>query len=75
MQVIGTDEGGYKINRMMSAAITGLMPEKPVLRMPDVIQSCKGSETILTCHVESLIPYSVRWYKQDKQLGNETYFK
>ena len=68
LQVIGTDENGYEINRLMSAAITGLQPVKPTISMPDMVAGCKGSQTIISCEVESLVPVSVRWYRQDDQL-------
>ena len=73
-QVIGTDENGFEMNRLMSAAITGLQPEKPTLSVPDVINSCMGSQTTISCEVESLVPFSVRWYRKDGQLGQEIFF-
>lgn len=77
VKVKGTDENGYEINRLMSAAITGLQPQKPKLAMPDVVSGCKGSQTIISCDVESLVPFSVRWYRQDEQprlVGEEKYY-
>ena len=73
-QIIGTDENGYQINRLMSAAITGLQPEKPTLSMPDVITTCMGSLTTISCEVESLVPFSVRWYRKDTNLGQQIFF-
>ena len=73
-QVSGIDDKGYIITRLTSTAITRIQPGKPKLWMPEVTRGYFGSLATVRCSVESLVPFTVRWFSEDIQLGEELYF-
>ena len=73
-QVSGIDDKGYVIQRLTPTAITRILPGKPKLWMPEVTKGYFGSLATIRCQVDSLVPYTVKWFSEDIQLGDELYF-
>ncbi|XP_052788091.1 hemicentin-1-like [Mya arenaria] len=74
VQVNGVDHGGYNLRRQTPTAITRVVPVAPNVWMPEVTQGYFGLTAVIVCNVDSHVPYTVRWYKEDQQQGPELYF-
>ena len=51
-----------------------VIPGPPEVWMPEVTKGYFGLTAVIVCEVESLVPYTVRWFKEDEQQGPELYF-
>jgi len=43
--------------------------------MAPIIRGYYGNPVTLTCGVESLVPFELRWFKDDKPLGSTFYYR
>lgn len=74
IQVSGIDDKGFRIERQTPTAITRIVPGPPELKIPEVTRGYFGLTAVLVCQVDSLVPYTVQWFKEDVQQGPELYF-
>jgi len=74
-QVSGTDDRGYRFQRITPTAISAIVPEVPTVTMATVTRGYHGNAVSLTCNVESLVPFEVLWFKDNKPVGNTLYYR
>ncbi|GFR68731.1 hemicentin-1 [Elysia marginata] len=74
VKVTGVDELGYTIQRISHTAISAIKPRKPLVSIAERTRGIHDQTTVLTCQVESLVPYRVQWWHKDKQQGDSLSF-
>ncbi|XP_076455301.1 hemicentin-1-like isoform X2 [Babylonia areolata] len=74
VRVTGKDEKGYALQRITPTAISPQAPKAPSVFMPDVTKGFYDQTAVLTCKVHSLVPYTVQWFRDDKQQGFDLFF-
>ncbi|XP_052744510.1 hemicentin-1 [Bicyclus anynana] len=70
--IIGHDDNGQEIRRMGSTAVQAKPPDVPYLVATEKVEAHAHSQVKLTCHVESLVPVSSGWTKDDVPLQKKT---
>ncbi|XP_067377843.1 hemicentin-1 isoform X1 [Channa argus] len=75
IKVTGKDEEGYHFQRLSSVSYTNIVPDPPVVSMPDVVEGFYMQRTVIGCSVESDIPYRLRFTRNGIKLGEETFFQ
>ncbi|XP_063245186.1 hemicentin-1-like [Bacillus rossius redtenbacheri] len=63
IEVNGFDKEGYPIKRLSPTAITSQDPAPPVVTIQPRTAGWIGDPAVLKCHVESLVPFKVMWFK------------
>ncbi|XP_069698018.1 hemicentin-1-like isoform X2 [Periplaneta americana] len=72
--VEGFDNDGFPLKRISPTAITGQSPAPPVVNMKHSMTGWLNKPVRIRCHVESLIPFFVMWFKDGQPLtGREKY--
>ncbi|KAK7933456.1 hypothetical protein WMY93_004352 [Mugilogobius chulae] len=71
----GKDEDGYRFQRLSSVSYTNIIPDPPVVRMSDVVRGFYMMPAVITCSVESDIPYRLRFTRSGIALGEETVYQ
>lgn len=66
--MIGKSENGTLVKRITSTAIEPQLPEKPIITMKTKAVGKIQTSAAIKCYVESVVPFNVSWYKDDKQL-------
>jgi len=74
-QVSGVDSGGYAFQRLTPTAISAIRPRAPAVTMPTLTRGYYDNPVTLSCHVQSLVPYELRWFRDNKQLGNTLHYR
>ncbi|GBM98114.1 Hemicentin-1, partial [Araneus ventricosus] len=72
--VAGSDEHGYPIERMTSTAISAQLPDAPEVSTRPYMTGYYEEDTDLRCYVQSLVPFSVTWFKEGVQISQEQRF-
>ncbi|GIY25107.1 hemicentin-1 [Caerostris extrusa] len=73
-KVAGSDEHGYPIERMTSTAISAQLPDAPEVSTRPYMTGYFEEDTDLRCYVQSLVPFSVTWFKEGVQISQEQRF-
>ncbi|GIY13520.1 hypothetical protein CDAR_68362 [Caerostris darwini] len=74
LKVAGSDEHGYPIERMTSTAISAQLPDAPEVSTRPYMTGYFEEDTDLRCYVQSLVPFSVTWFKEGVQISQEQRF-
>ncbi|XP_074526683.1 hemicentin-1 [Halichoeres trimaculatus] len=75
IKVTGKDEEGYRFQRLSSVSYTNIVPDPPVVSMPDVVKGYYMQPAVIGCSVESDIPYRLRFTRSGIMLGEEKFFQ
>uniref|UniRef100_A0A5S6QSD1 Ig-like domain-containing protein n=1 Tax=Trichuris muris TaxID=70415 RepID=A0A5S6QSD1_TRIMR len=75
--ISGEDERNFKFQRLSPTSICPTVVSRPPLvRMAVHSQTLLYQTATLTCHVDSTLPYTVYWYKDDyEHLGGPLFFE
>ena len=73
--MIGVDGHGYKFQRITQTAISAIRPRPPIVTMAPLIRGYYDNAVTLTCGVDSLVPFELRWFKDQTPLGNTMYYR
>jgi len=71
----GVDSHGYKFQRITPTAISAIQPRAPTVTMAPLTRGYYDNAVTLICSVVSLVPYELRWFKDDTPLGNTLYYR
>ncbi|PVD21525.1 hypothetical protein C0Q70_17323 [Pomacea canaliculata] len=74
LKVQGTDSKGYTLQRTTPTAISPLLPKPPQVFMPEFTRGFYDQTAVLTCQVQSLVPFTVQWFRDGKQQGFDLFF-
>ncbi|KAG8182020.1 hypothetical protein JTE90_013951 [Oedothorax gibbosus] len=74
LKVLGSDEHGYPIERMTSTAISAQLPDAPEVSTRPYMTGYYEEDTDLRCYVQSLVPFTVTWYKEGLRISEEHRF-
>ncbi|GLH06675.1 Uncharacterized protein GBIM_12142, partial [Gryllus bimaculatus] len=72
LEVHGKDSMNNSVTRISETAIMPLPPGPPLIALNRELTAFLKSPFTLICHVESLLPFSVTWYKEDEQISPTT---
>uniref|UniRef100_A0A8C4IV11 Hemicentin-2 n=1 Tax=Dicentrarchus labrax TaxID=13489 RepID=A0A8C4IV11_DICLA len=75
IKVTGKDEEGYRFQRLSSVSYTNIVPDPPVVSMPDVVKGFYMQPAVIGCSVESDIPYRLRFTRNGIMLGEEKLYQ
>ncbi|XP_077986992.1 hemicentin-1-like [Glandiceps talaboti] len=75
LRVVGIDRGNYLFQRLSAAAVIPQVPTAPVVTMPPRTPGYYGEVAVLTCHVDSLVPYSVQWTRGNMPLAPALFYE
>uniref|UniRef100_A0A3Q3GE37 Hemicentin 2 n=1 Tax=Labrus bergylta TaxID=56723 RepID=A0A3Q3GE37_9LABR len=75
IKVTGKDEEGYRFQRLSSVSYTNIVPDPPVVSMPEVVKGYYMQPAVIGCSVESDIPYRLRFTRSGITLGEEKLFQ
>nr|XP_054769474.1 hemicentin-1-like [Lytechinus pictus] len=68
IRVSGIDSRNFRFQRLSKAAISPLVPDPPTTYMPRRTPGYYGMNAVLTCQIESMVPFSVQWMKRGTPL-------
>ncbi|CAG2056978.1 unnamed protein product, partial [Timema podura] len=63
LEINGFDKDGFPIKRISPTAISGQDPALPIVTMRPRTSGWINEPVTLRCHVESLVPFKVMWFK------------
>ncbi len=75
LQVTGIDSEGFDFLRITPTAISAILPAPPKVDMVPQTRGFYDKTATLYCPVESLVPFTVQWYREGETLGNLLYFR
>nr|XP_022322237.1 hemicentin-1-like isoform X1 [Crassostrea virginica] len=75
IKVIGEDDQGHELWRTTPTAISPRKPAPPTVYMPEITRGFYHSTATIVCVVESVIPFTVQWYKNGLREGSEVLFQ
>ncbi|XP_062570988.1 hemicentin-1-like isoform X1 [Saccostrea cucullata] len=75
VKVVGEDDRGHVLWRTTPTAISPRTPDPPIVYMPEITRSFYHSTATIVCTVESVIPFTVQWYKNGRKEGSEVLFQ
>uniref|UniRef100_A0A5K3F1W2 Hemicentin-1 n=1 Tax=Mesocestoides corti TaxID=53468 RepID=A0A5K3F1W2_MESCO len=68
LQVSGRDNQGYNFQRYSKVALLAREARPAVVTCPAKLEVARGATAHLTCLIDSEIPFSVKWYQNNRQL-------
>lgn len=75
LQVTGTDDAGYVLQRTTPTAISPLKAKSPKVVMQATTHAFYDSTVTLVCQVHSYVPYRVQWSYNGKQQGYDLFYE
>ena len=75
LQVLGVDSEGHAFQRTTPTAISSVDPDEPVVWAEKLTRGYYDQTAIVSCHVNSLIPFTVQWYRNAVELGNKLFYR
>ncbi|XP_016146102.1 hemicentin-1-like [Sinocyclocheilus grahami] len=75
LRVTGYDHDGFVFQRVSSVSYSGIVPEAPKVSMPTHTPGYYLQKGSITCFVDSLIPYTVRFTREELRLGVDQLFR
>ena len=69
------DSHGYKFQRITPTALSAIIPDVPTVTMVPLTRGYYGNPVTLTCGVDSLVPFELRWFKDNLPLGNKLHYR
>ncbi|XP_038063967.1 hemicentin-1-like isoform X2 [Patiria miniata] len=74
IRVSGVDNEGYEFQRITPTALESLKPDPPRVKMSPWTPGYYGSTSVITCSVESLIPFNVFWTRDGQVISEPTHY-
>ncbi|XP_013862624.1 hemicentin-1 isoform X1 [Austrofundulus limnaeus] len=75
IKVSGNDDMGFHFQRLSIVSYSNIIPDPPVVRMPDVVKGFYMQPAVIGCSVQSDIPYRLRFTRSGISLGEEKHFQ
>ncbi|XP_048772936.2 hemicentin-1-like isoform X2 [Ostrea edulis] len=75
VKVVGEDDKGHVLWRTTPTAISPRKPAPPTVYMPEITRGFYHTDSIIICTVNSVIPFTVQWYKNGRREGSEVLFQ
>ncbi|XP_030626728.1 hemicentin-1 [Chanos chanos] len=75
LRVTGYDRDGFLFQRVSSVSFSSIVPEAPKVTMPPNTPGYYLQKGGITCQVDSLIPYTVRFVREGVRLGVDQLFR
>ncbi|CAF0824612.1 unnamed protein product, partial [Didymodactylos carnosus] len=72
VRIYGYDKKGYKFQRTSQTAIVAFSPDIPKVQMEKHVEFLYNQSGQLLCNVESIIPYSIQWFRNGTQFSSAT---
>ena len=73
--MVGVDDEGFDFQRTTPTAISAVDPSQPQVNIDKLTRGYYDQTTVLTCQVNSLIPFTVQWYRNAVELGNRLFYR
>ncbi|MEQ2266452.1 Hemicentin-1 [Xenotaenia resolanae] len=74
LRVTGYDSQGFVFQRVSSVSFSSIVPDAPKVVMPATINGYYLQRGFIRCQVESLLPFTLRFNRDGKQLGEGQLF-
>ncbi|XP_019412229.1 PREDICTED: hemicentin-1 isoform X1 [Crocodylus porosus] len=75
VKITGYDKDDYLFQRVSSVSFSSIIPDAPKVVMPSKTPGYYLQPGSLTCHVESLIPFTQHFSRNGVKLGIDQFFK
>ncbi|KAK2908097.1 hemicentin-1 isoform X2 [Channa argus] len=74
LRVTGYDRDGFLFQRVSSVSFSSVIPDAPKVMMPATTKGYYLQRGAISCHVESLIPFTLRFSRDGRRLGVDQLF-
>uniref|UniRef100_A0A3Q3K3Y4 Hemicentin 1 n=1 Tax=Monopterus albus TaxID=43700 RepID=A0A3Q3K3Y4_MONAL len=74
LRVTGYDRDGFLFQRLSSVSFSSIIPGAPKVLMPTTTHGYYLQRGTVGCHVDSLIPFTLRFVRDGRQLGVDQLF-
>ncbi|CAG5863670.1 unnamed protein product [Menidia menidia] len=74
LRMTGYDRDGFSFQRVSSVSFSGIVPNAPKVVMPATTNGYYLQKGAVSCQVESLIPFTLRFSADGKRLGEDQLF-
>nr|XP_053650237.1 hemicentin-1-like [Cherax quadricarinatus] len=74
IKIFGRDEHGYQFERISPTAITSQLPFPPEVTSVDRVNGYFDQPAVITCHVKTLVPFTLSWQKDGIELDGQKSF-
>ncbi|XP_032380766.1 hemicentin-1 isoform X2 [Etheostoma spectabile] len=74
LQVTGYDRDGFPFQRLSSVSFSSIVPDAPKVLMPATSHGYYLQRGVVQCQIESLIPFTLRFNRDGRQLGVDQLF-
>uniref|UniRef100_A0A665VTB7 Hemicentin-1 n=1 Tax=Echeneis naucrates TaxID=173247 RepID=A0A665VTB7_ECHNA len=74
LRVTGYDQDGFLFQRVSSVSFSSIIPDAPKVLMPATTPGYYLQRGAVSCRVESLIPYTLRFTRDGRRLGVDQLF-
>ncbi|KAM6456551.1 hemicentin-1 isoform 2-T2 [Liasis olivaceus] len=75
LKITGYDKEDYLFQRVSSVSFSNIIPDAPKVSMPKKTPGYYLQPSRISCHVASLIPFTVHFSRNGIKLGMEQFFK
>ncbi|KAI7799480.1 hemicentin-1 isoform X1 [Triplophysa rosa] len=75
LRVTGYDRDGFVFQRVSSVSYSSIVPDAPKVSMPTHTPGYYLQKGSITCYVDSLIPYTLRFTREGLRLGVDQLFR
>ncbi|KAG5850585.1 hypothetical protein ANANG_G00084020 [Anguilla anguilla] len=75
LRVTGYDKDGFLFQRVSSVSFSSIIPDAPKVTMPQRTPGYYLQNGAITCQVDSLIPFTLRFSREGVKLGVDQLFK
>ncbi|XP_077188775.1 hemicentin-1 isoform X2 [Paroedura picta] len=75
IKITGYGKEDYLFQRVSSVSFSNIIPDVPKVTMPEKTPGYYLQPGHISCHVESLIPFTVRFSRNGLKLGMDQFFK
>ncbi|XP_050723288.1 hemicentin-1-like isoform X2 [Eriocheir sinensis] len=69
LKVFGRDKQGYQFERISPTALSSQPPSPPEVSSMDDVAGYSGQPAVISCHVQTLVPFTLAWQKDGADLG------
>ncbi|XP_043941249.1 hemicentin-1 [Protopterus annectens] len=75
LKVTGYDKNDYLFQRVSAVSFSSIVPDAPEVTMPATTPGFYLQTAYITCSVESLIPFTLRFSRDGVRLGTDHFFR
>uniref|UniRef100_UPI0035900F1F hemicentin-1 n=1 Tax=Myxine glutinosa TaxID=7769 RepID=UPI0035900F1F len=75
LKASGYDEDGFRLQRVSTVSFSSILPDVPRVSMPERVMGFYLRTSIVPCSVYSLVPFTVQYVRNGKNLGVEQTFE